>query len=230
VGDALRFILGTLYMFLWAYRESKRFRILVLLLLMREWETIWCWLRYLTWDTKIGWWANAHPYRRYLLSDLGPVRREILVRDIDMDGKEYVEKFWVDLEEMSEVDLRRRMKFLTEPGSDEDSRRGRSSRGRSDFHPERMRQYNMEKSVVDWNLVYPRTIYDRPSKTRSEHPKAQQPRPVSREEMANLPASVSEQINDEIDDLNAPPEELPEVRDENGNVEQEAVESPMVPS
>lgn len=162
-----------------------------------------------------------------MASSMGPVKRDIFVREIDMEDNENVVKYWVKIIELSERDLRARMKFLTAPASDEDSRRGRSRRSRSDFHVERMRQYNFEKTVKDWNLVFPPTVWDESLEERRPHPKAGDPIPLNRGSIEDLPAHVSEQINDAIDQLNEPPEELPEVRDEEGNVVEEAVEDPL---
>ena len=224
LGAAL--ILATYLLEIWEVR------ILALLLLMGRWEAAWFRFRGLTWDTRIGWWLNARTERSDpLAGSMGPVKRDIFRREIDMEDNETVVKYWVKIIELSEKDVRDRMKFLTAPASDEDSRRGRSRRGRSDFHVERMRQYNFEKTVKSWNLVYPPTEWVEGTGDdgyRREHPKAGEPMPLNRQSIEDLEAHVSEQINDHIDALNEPPEELPEVRDEDGEIIDEAVESPLV--
>ena len=59
-----------------------------------------------------------------------------------------------------------------------------------------------------------------------DHPKAGQPVPVTRENIGQIRGRVSEQIEDAIDEANAPPEELMEVRDDDGNVVEEEEHSP----
>jgi hypothetical protein len=199
----------------------------------RESRFAYWWFRRVTFDSRIGWILNSHRRRRFLLGvlqDYEPIAKDIIVRDRDMEGNLYVETFEVKLVELSEKDLRLRQKFLGSRGSDEDSRRGRSSRGRSrddDIQIQRVRQYNMEKSIEDWNFVYPRTFWDKDAGVRKPHPQAGEPLPLNRDSIENLGGATSEQINDAIDEINEPPNELPEVRDsETGEKLEDAVHSP----
>lgn len=169
-----------------------------------------------------------------VFQDYEPIEWDIVVRDKDVDNNEYVETFHVFLQELSEDQLRLRQKFLgSRSKSDEDSRRGRSSRSRrrdEDIEIQRIRQYNMEASIVGWDFVYPRSYWDRNAKRRVKHPQAQEPIPFTddtkRKFISTLSGSVGEQINDAIDEINEPPNELPEVRSENGEVLEAAVHSP----
>lgn len=178
-----------------------------------------------------GYWLNVSRSRiaritrgRYALSWMYDGEPEVVNVS---DGEGWSGKVWIV--ELSEDDLRMRQKFLMEKGSSENSRRGRAQRNRSeDFHPERMRQFNFEKSIIDWDFVYPNKTFNRESRQWEDHPQAGQKVQVNRETIKNIRGRVAEQIEQAIDDLNGAPEELPEVRDEEGNVVEEAVESPTV--
>lgn len=220
------------------------FRIALSVVVGWRWDWLWHYFRFETWDSPIGAYLNAPPSGRWwplgALQDEGPIRRDIYVRDRLENGEYVTEKFWVDLIEFSETQLRERLKFLTAPSSDEDSRRGRSRRGRDTFQGQRLRQYNFERSVYDWNLLYPRMKWNKELGEYERHPHAQEPIKINRREVSSevrrevfggLSGHTAEQINSEIDMLNEPPEELPEVRDdESGEVIDEAVETPTAVS
>lgn len=143
-----------------------------------------------------------------------------------MDGKVVVETKHVYLVEFSEDDLRMRQKMLSTPASTEDSRRGRSSRGRQDIQIQRLREFNFNRAIVGWDFTYPRSYFDRAEGIRKEHPKAGEPFERTPENVRKLSGSVAEQIDDAINEINEPPEELPEVRSESGQVLERAVETP----
>lgn len=153
--------------------------------------------------------------------DLEPY--EVKVVDKDRDGTITVKRAW--LKEFSEVDVKDRTKELSRPISDEESRRGRSSRGRDNVHIERIRLFNFKRGVIDWELTYPETTWNPTTKTRHPHPQAGQVIPRNDETYWLIPERIMDQIQEEINSLNEPPE-LPEERDEEGNVIQPEVQSP----
>lgn len=154
------------------------------------------------------WMANSRPIEREINDDDGNVAT-------------------IKVRKFSEKDIRAREKFLGEPVSTEEGRRGRSARGRGQsIQLQRVRQFNFERGLVDWPFIYPDMRWDEENQEMVKHPKAGQKVPVNRTEIENLDASISEQINDILNEVNEPPAELPELRDEEGNLVEEAQETP----
>jgi hypothetical protein len=204
--------------------------------LFRAWLALlkWDWfmavwvMRYETFDLRLSWHPVLKSYRRWLdkLPFKWRVNKEPIKRTLtDEDGNEgnvWVQKF-------SEKDIRKREQFLSQPASTEETRRGRSRRGRdSTIQIQRIRQFNFEYGLYDTDFVYPDEYWDEDQKKMVPHPKAGDKVPVTREAIEEMDASVSEQVNDFLNEVNEPPAELPEIRDEEGNVIEEAVETPTV--
>ncbi len=154
-----------------------------------------------------------------------PVEREVLTEDEDGN----IEKWKIWIRKFSNKDVEDRTKILSQQVSNEDSRRGRSSRGRDNsIHVERIRLFNFERGLDDWNFVYPQEYWDTQQKAMVPHPKAGQPVPITRDVYYfELDEATTDQIVNAIDALNEPPEELQEIRDENGEVTQEEQFSPL---
>jgi len=157
-----------------------------------------------------------------LLVDHEPIRVDVLDKDPRTGEENW---YWATIREFSEEDVSRRTKVMQAPVSNEESRRGRSRRGRDQVHVERIRVFNFENAVEDWNFTYPETYYDRDQGRRIKHPKAGQVMPRNRETFFQIPERIMTQLQDEINAINEPPE-TPEIRDEDGEVTQEAEDSP----
>ena len=190
------------------------------------------WFRRRTFTTQLWWDLDdallAFRRRWSLLGcivDLEP--HEIEVVDKDRHGNVEVYKAWI--KEFSEADVRDRTKELSRPVSTEESRRGRSSRGRDSVHVERIRLFNFKRGVEDWTLSYPEDVWDPKQKMRVPHPRAGEIIPRNDETYWIIPERIMDQIQDAINDLNEPPE-IPEERDEEGNVIQPEVQSPLASS
>lgn len=155
------------------------------------------------------------------------------------------EVYKIKILRFSERMMQDRLDFLSRPDAEdkEQSRRGRSKRGRRDNtrpQMQRLRQFNFTRGVKWWNFVYPEKVevldeYGNPEVNQETgevltkpHPQAGLRIPLTLDAFLDLDSSVSEQILDHIDELNEPVDEMPEVRDENGQVEQEAEHSPTV--
>lgn len=190
------------------------------------------WFRRRTFATQL-WWdlddALLGFRRRWPLLgcivDLEP--HEIEVVDKDRHGNTTVYKAWI--KEFSEVDVRDRTREISRPVSTEESRRGRSSRGRDSVHVDRIRLFNFKRGVQGWNLPYPEDVWDPQQEMRVPHPLAGQIIPRNDETYWIIPERIMDQIQDEINALNEPAE-IPEERDEEGNVIQPEVHSPLVSS
>lgn len=157
------------------------------------------------------------------MDDQGPQEFEV------SDGKGWKGKVW--LIELSHKDIEERTKFLGRPDNTEQGRRGRSARGRNQqVHIERIRQFNFARCIYDWDFVYPERYWDREEKAFKPHPKAGQPVPINDYELGKIRGRVADQIEGYIDEMNEPPEESPELRGDDGEVLEEAVESPMAES
>lgn len=163
-----------------------------------------------------------------LLADLEPI--EIPVYDKDRKtGKITEHKVWI--REFSEADIRRRTQMLQANRGSEDSRRGRSRRGQaSKLQIEMLRVFNFENGTHDWNFKFPETMWDEVERVRKPHPLAGQKMPINRDVMELLPPRITDQIIDEIEAINEPPEPDVETRDEEGNLLDEEEHSPTEPS
>ena len=164
-----------------------------------------------------------------LIVDLEPKKIQVIDEDYDSGEKTYY-NVWI--REFSEADVKVRTRLLSANISEEDSRRGRSQRGQQgggqrEIHIERIRQFNFERGVVKWDFVYPETYWDETEMVRKPHPQAGQMMPITREIYELIPERIMDQIVNKISALNEPPEELPEIRDENGHVTQEEQHSPL---
>lgn len=163
-----------------------------------------------------------------LVVDRRPRKRDII--DRDEDGNEEIYHIWI--REFSEADVKVRTQLLSAQVSEEDSRRGRSQRGKQQqqVHVERIRVFNFERGVKEWDFVFPDEYWDETEEVLKPHPKAGEPMPINREIFEIIPERIMDQIQDYINALNEPPDELPEVRDENGQVTQKEEHSPLEPS
>lgn len=162
-----------------------------------------------------------------LVVDLEPRKRKII--DRDESGSE--EFYYVWIKEFSEADVKVRTQLLSAQVSDEDSRRGRQQRNKQQqMHIERIRVFNFERGVVKWDFVFPETYWDEIEEVRKPHPRAGEIMPINRETFEIIPERIMDQIIDYINALNEPPDELPEVRDEDGQLVQEETHSPLVQS
>lgn len=211
-----------------APRKYLRYR---WILLKWDWHYAYWTFRHETFDTRIGWWLNSQPHRRWL-EKLGTFKwrrdSKLVERDIQDDEGNTAT---IGILRFSEKDIRKREQFLSQPASSEEknTRQGRSRRGRGDntIQIQRIRQFNFEYGLRKWPFVYPDEVWDEERNEYVPHHRAGQPVPINRKEIEDMGANISEQINDHLNEVNEPPAELPEVRDEEGNVIEEAIETPM---
>lgn len=201
--------------------------------ILLEWR-----FRHLTFSTRFGhalnrlpvnleaWIARRFPLLSVLISRR-PIEREVLTEDDEGN----VEKWKIWIRKFSNKDVEDRTKIMSQPVSTEESRRGRSSRGRDSIHVERIRLFNFERGLVDWNFTYPAEYWDDDAKAMRPHPQAGQKVPINRHVYYHeLDEATTDQIVNAIDALNEPPEELAEIRDEDGTVTQEEQHTPTEPS
>lgn len=145
------------------------------------------------------------------ITDLEPVEVELFYKD-RKTGEFKEGKAWI--KEFDEKDVEVRTRILQQPVSNESSRRGRSRRGRDQLHIERIRQFNFERGVLEWDLTYPDEVWDPNQKKRVPHPQAGEVIPINRQTYYIIPERVMDQIQEAINELNEPPEMLEDVRDE----------------
>jgi hypothetical protein len=223
--DVLSAVVGILTI-LWVLLEFRTTRAILLLIIQGRYETLWLWFRWVSWNWRVGWWINARTYRRLFLPFNWKRDKKLIERELH-DDEGNVAK--IKVMRFSEGDIRARMKFLSEPVSSEEGRRGRSSRGRDQsIQIQRLRQFNFEAGLKEWPFVFPDQEWDEGLMRYVDHPQAGQPVPLKREYITEMDARISEQIDAILSEINEPPAELPEVVDEEGNVVEEAQESPLV--
>lgn len=112
----------------------------------------------------------------------------------------------VYLAEMSEDQLRYRGNLILDPVS------GRRNTG-SNIRLDRQRMFDFKVSIKDWTFE-----------------EDGQKLPIEDKTFKRFKGYITEQIADHIRDLNALPEDIPEVKGDDGEVEQEAEENPTYAS